>query len=146
MNKRILVNGVLYEAVESLNESLTNSFFVDLDDHSMKAQRVADRYGINDYQYLDVCGKSPKAWSTSDGSIVVYIIFDPIDDYDDGDDGHVRVSIRSSMMEPRTKYFSPTDIKSWKFFNKVTSILSKAVERDDDESWDDIERAWNLFK
>ena len=146
MNKRIRINGKLYEAVNQLNESYKNSFFVDLDDHSSRARKIAGYFGLEDYQSYKVCGKSPKAWSTVDYDIVVYIIYDPVDPYEDDGDGNIKVAMCSNMMRNVSRYFSPNDKRSWALFNRVTKILSDAVERDDDESLDDIERAWNLIK
>lgn len=145
MNKRIRINGVLYEAVDQLNESYQNSFFVDLDDHSKRASNIAGYFGLEGYQLYKVCGKSPRAWSTVDYDIAVYIIYCPADNYEDDDEDHINVSMCMNMMQTVSRYFSPNDKRSWALFNRVTKILSDAVERDDDESWDDIERAWNLI-
>ena len=145
MNNRIRINGVLYEAVNQLNESYQNSFYVDLDDHSNRANKIARYFGLEDYQSYKVLGKSPRAWSTVDYDIAVYIIYCPVDNYEDDDEGHVNVSMCMNMTRTVSRQFSPNNKLSWALFNRVTKILSDAVERDDDESWNDIERAWNLI-
>ena len=145
MNNRIRINGVLYEAINQLNESYKNSFFVDLDDHSSRASKIARYFGLEGYWFYKVCGRSPRAWSTVDYDIAVYIVYCPVDNYEEDDGGHVEVAMCMNMTRTVSRQFSPNDKRSWALFNRVTKILSDAVERDDDESWDDIERAWNLI-